>query len=253
MNLRIFPCLLALIVSYESGVLQASCGGCSRGAGIVAEGTATAAAAGLNGIAGAAGLPGLQGVPGAPGTPGAPGVPGIPGSPGLAGGLIDYAFIYRQDGISGGSQIIPGGDAVLFTNNGPIAPGSTFTHTAGSGNLVINSTGTYLARYKVLIALAHPNAVQTFALALNTGSGPQVIVGSDRSTNIGPGAASLTMVGESVFTISSVPAGGVLLSVINAGGSSSTPGATAGIAADFTGSTPNSLTSATLSVQKISN
>ena len=124
MNLRILPYLLALIISQMSGVLHASCRGCSRAQGIVAEGTAAAAALGLNGLPGAAGLPGLQGVPGAPGTPGAPGVPGTPGSPGIAGGLIDYAFIYRADG-SGGAQDIPGGSMVLFNLDGPIAPGST--------------------------------------------------------------------------------------------------------------------------------
>ena len=55
MNVRMFPCLLALIISDMSGVLYASCGGCSRGQNIVAEATATAASTGLSGLLGAAG------------------------------------------------------------------------------------------------------------------------------------------------------------------------------------------------------
>ncbi len=253
MNLRLLPCLLALSISYVSSDLHAACKGCSRGQSIVSEGTSSAGAAGLPGLPGAAGLPGLQGVPGAPGTPGAPGVPGIPGSPGLAGGLIDYLFIYRADP-TGGPQLMPGGSQVLFNTNGPIAPGSTFTHIAGSANVAINTTGTYMARYKVIIQLAHTSAISTFALALDTGSGPKVIAGSDRSTNIAPGAASLTMVGETIFTVTSPPpVGGVLLSVINAGGAGTIPGATTNIGADESASTPTAVTSATLFVQKIGN
>jgi hypothetical protein len=253
MNLRILSCLLALIISHMSGVLHASCSGCSRGQSIVSEGTTSAGAAGLNGLPGAAGLPGLQGVPGAPGTPGAPGVPGIPGSPGLAGGLVDYALIYRASG-TGGPQNILGGNQVQFTFNGPFAPSSTFSHVAGSTNLAIHTTGTYLARYKLIIELAHTSATSTFALALDTGLGPQVLVGSDRSTNIAPGAASLTMVGEIIFKVTSPPPpAGVLLSVINAGGAASVPGATTDIGADETATTPTAITSATLFVQKIAN
>jgi hypothetical protein len=250
MNLRIIPCLLALILSQN---LNAACKGCSRGQGLVSEGTATAAAAGLNGIAGAAGLPGLQGVPGAPGTPGAPGVPGIPGSPGLAGGLLDYAFIYRADA-TGGPQNITGGNKVLFNLDGLFAPSSTFTHISGSSDIGIHTTGTYVARYKLVVDVAHTSAISTFALALDTGSGSQVLAGSDRSTDIAPGAASLTMVGETIFRISSPPpSGGFLLSVINAGGAGTIPGATTDIGADESASTPTAVTSATLFIQKIAN
>jgi hypothetical protein len=177
-------------------------------------------------------------------------VPGVAGSPGLAGGLLDYAFVYRASP-SGGPQTILGDSQVLFTNTGLIAPGSTFSFTPTSPNIAINSTGTYIARYRLIVALSHPNAVTTFALALDTGTGPTVLAGSDRSTDLAA-ADSLTMVGETIFSIATPPPpGGFLLSVINAGGAATTPGALAGIGADNTGSTPTALTSATLFVQKI--
>lgn len=253
MNLRILQCLLAMTVIYTSNNLDAACKGCSRGEHIVSEGTATAAAAGLPGLPGAAGLPGLQGVPGAPGTAGAPGVPGIPGSPGLAGGLLDYAFVFRADP-TGGPQTIAGGSQVQFNTLGLIAPGSTLAFTPTSPNIAILTTGTYIARYKLIIELAHPSSTSTFALALDTGTGPAVLAGSDRSTLIAPGAASLTMVGETIFKVTTTPpVGGVLLSVINAGGAGTTPGATTAIGADESATTPTAVTSATLFVQKIAN
>ena len=254
MNSRLLPCLLGWTLLHTHGVLDAACKGCSRGQALVAEGTATAGAAGLPGLNGAAGLPGLQGVPGAPGTPGAPGVPGAPGSPGIAGGLVDYAFIYYADA-GGGQQAIGPLGQVQFNSDGPFAPGSTFSHASGSPNLAIHTTGTYVARYKLIIAIAHTNATSTFALALDTGSGPQVLAGSDRSTSIPTGDASLTMVGETVFTIlSPPPLGGALLSVINAGGATTNPGLATNIGTqNSVGGTPTAFTSATLTVQKIAN
>jgi hypothetical protein len=170
--------------------------------------------------------------------------------------LLDYAFIYDAD-VTGGQQTIPGGNQVVFNSNGPFAPGSTFVHSAGSADLAINTTGTYFARYKVIVAIAHSTSgVSTFALALDsgTGAGPQVLAGSDRSTDIPTGDASLTMIGETVFTISTTPpSGGALLSVINAGGALTSPGPTTDIGADESGTTPTAVTSVTLFVQKVAN
>jgi hypothetical protein len=245
--------LLTLTVSHISGGLYAGCKGCSRGQSLVSEGTATAAAAGLSGLPGAAGLPGLSGVAGATGATGTTGATGATGATGSTGGLIDYAFIYRATS-DGGPQTIPGGSKVLFNTDGVFASGTTFTHSTGSANLAIHSTGTYLARYKLIILLAHTNSVSSFAFALNSGSGDVLLAGSDRSTDIAPGAASLTMVGECIFTISSTPpAGGDLLSVINAGGTGLTAGATTDIGADNSGTTTAAITSATLCIQKIGN
>jgi hypothetical protein len=254
MKLRMLPCLLLLTIPHMGAVLHASCGGCERAKNLVSEGTVTAGAAGLPGLPGAAGLAGLQGVPGAPGTPGAPGVPGTPGSPGLAGGIVDYAFIYRDDstGSPGGAQIIPGDGFVLFTTNGSIAPGSTFGHVVGAPNVTINTTGTYLARYKLIISTGNTPNQSTFALALDTGSGPQVLAGSDRTAYI-IAADSTIMVGETIFTVSSSSTIPAQLYVMNAGSSLTLPGAPTEIGSDFSGSTPTAITSATLFIQKIAN
>jgi hypothetical protein len=135
----------------------------------------------------------------------------------------------------------------LFNFDGPIVPTGTFSHASGSANVAIHSTGTYIARYKVIVRLAHTNTVSTFALALDS----QVLAGSDRSTSMPTGDASLTMIGETIFRISALPVSGAsLLSVINAGGPGNSPGVTTDIGTAITGT---AVTSATLFVQKIAN
>lgn len=240
MNLRALPCLVALIISLISGDLYAICKGCSRGQGLSNEATDIAVSAGLPGLPGAAGAPGLQGVPGAPGTPGAIGVPGIPGAPGLAGGIADYAFVYFATP-GGGQQAVAAAPVgmVLFNNSGPIAPTVTYSFTAPSTFVTINTTGTYSARYKVIVSLSHPSGTQVFALSLNG----VTIPGSDRSTDVPTGNDSLTMVGESVFRVSSAPA---ILSVSN-------PGLTTNNIGADNPMVPNAFTSATLFVQKLAN
>lgn len=258
MNLRILACLLTLIIPHTSGVLYAACGGCSRGECLASEGS-------ING--GPAGATGAQGPTGFTGTLGATGATGATG-PASSGGppLAEYAVIYRGDPINGGNQSILAGGAVSFNSDGqfssggPNVSGAVFTHdaTASPTKLVIHKTGTYVARYKVIVALAQFGDLPpwTFALALDTGSGAVVLPGSDRSTYTtgGTGAAtpdSATMVGETIFTISSVPSAGAILTVINAGGSG--PGTIVFIGADILSPVPtaNATTSATLLIQKI--
>jgi hypothetical protein len=236
---RTFTLVLTFISLFLGGspALFASCGGCSRGQGIAAEGNAAAATAGLPGLPGAAGLPGLQGVPGAPGTPGAPGIPGIPGSPGLPGGLLDYGFVWKSD-LTGIAQPVAAGAGILFDQAGGFAPGSTFTFAPSSTTIAINSVGTYIARYVVTLKAGHA-VPSTFALALNN----VVLQGSDRSSWIAGGAGSITMIGERIFRIS-VP-GVNLVSVINAGFIGN--GASTVIGTD----TP-ATTSASLFIQKLS-
>jgi hypothetical protein len=210
-TLTLFLAFVTLMLN-DSHALFASCGGCSRAQSISSEGNAAASAAGLFGLPGAAGLPGLQGVPGAPGTPGAPGVPGIAGSPGLAGGLLDYGFVWKSD-LTGVPQPVAAGNNILFDQGGGFSPTATFTFAPPSATVVINTVGTYLARYVVTLASGHAQP-STFAIALNG----VVLEGSDRSTFVTGGSASVTMAGEIIFRVSTTPpAGGDLVSVINAG------------------------------------
>ncbi len=203
--------ILTIGILTNQGALQAACSGCSRGQTLVTEGTASAASAGLPGLPGAAGLPGLAGVPGAPGPA------GPPGSPGLPGGLLDYAMVFAEGLGVGNTQTVLGGHNILFNlPDGPFAPGSTFSHMSGAAEVAIHSVGTYLARYVVTVSLDLPRLFNTttFALALNG----TVLQGSDRSSNIAPGAGELTMVGEVIFRISSEPpTNGDQLTVMNAG------------------------------------
>jgi hypothetical protein len=193
MNFRMFTLLLTIGFLHSQGALLADCSGCSRGQGLISEATAAAAAAGLPGLPGAAGLPGLAGAAGAPG------VAGPAGTPGLAGGLLDYAMVFAFN------QTVGGGAAILWTEpNGVFAPGSTFSHTAGSGAVVINSVGTYLARYIVSVddVIPHDNPT-TFAIFL----GASLLPGSDRSSGIPTGAGQLVMAGEVIFRVDAAQIG----------------------------------------------
>jgi hypothetical protein len=252
MNKQISTLLLAcasLLLNSDTA-LYAACEGCSRGEGIVTEGTVSAGAAGLPGLPGANGLPGLQGVAGAPGTPGAPGIPGAPGTPGLAGGVLDYAFIFNTvgDGQAIGAGVdIPFNIPAPFASagSGMFAPGSTFDHNGTSSDLFIHLTGTYQARFIVTISGAAHAVPSAFALFLDQGqgAGPQQIAGSDVTSDLPPGGGSLTMVGEALFTVSgTLPGTGAVLTVRNIG----TVGTDIGVTAPAS-------TAASLFIQKLSN
>jgi hypothetical protein len=251
-NVRVSALLLvfASLLSQDNA-LYASFNSTPRGQNITSETVVTAGAAGLNGLPGAAGLPGLQGVPGAPGTPGAPGIPGAPGTPGLAGGVLDYAFIYNTvgDGQAIGPSVdIPFNIPAPFTSaaSGMFAPGSTFDHDGTSSKLFIHTTGTYQARFIVTIAQAAHAVPSAFALFLDQGQGmgPVQVVSSDVTSDIPVGAGNeLTVVGEAVFTVSgTLPAPGAVLTVRNIG----TVGTQIGVTAPAT-------TAASLFIQKLSN
>jgi hypothetical protein len=182
-------------------------------------------------LPGVSGLPGLQGVPGAPGTPGAIGIPGAPGAPGAPGGLLDYGFIWADNG-----QTVASGNAILFDQAGGFAPTSTFSFTPTSTTVTIGSTGTYTARFIVTLAIGH-NVPSTFAIALNG----TPLVGSDRSSSITGGAGSITLAGEIIFRAVS----GDTITIVNAGFLGA--GATTLI-----GTNPPGTTSASLFIQKIS-
>ena len=240
MILRILTLLTLTTWLLSDNPLDASCEGCCQGQSVVSEST-TATAAGLPGLPGAAGLSGLAGVPGAPGPQGPPGTIGLPG------GVLDYAYIYNT---VGDNQVIAPGAAIPFNIPAPFtinpiyfAPGSTFDHNGTSSILFIHSTGTYMARYIVTVALAAHGVPTTFELKLNG----IPLAGSARSTDIAPGAGQLTMVGETIFTIGrTVPAPGLPLTVTNSGNG------IPGIITDI-GVTAPATTAASLFVQKLSN
>lgn len=242
MILRSISSMLAFAaLSLISHNLEASCEGCCHGQSIVSGATETVSAVGLQGLPGAAGVQGLAGVPGAPG------VQGPPGTIGLAGGVLDYAYLYNTVGDS--QNIGPGVDipfnisAAFSTNPIYFSPGSTFDHNGTSSILFIHSTGTYTARYIVTVSLAAHGVPTTFELTLNGAP----IQGTARSTDIPPGAGELTMVGEAIFTVSgTIPASGLPLTVRNSGGGVAGVNTFIGVSAPAT-------TAASLFIQKLSN
>lgn len=246
---RTLTLLIACVSLLLNHALFAACEGCSRGSGLANEGEAIAAAAGLGGLPGAAGLPGLQGAAGAPGTPGAPGVPGVPGAPGLAGGLLDYAFIWTDNTLAmGNMQMVSGtvGINQIIFNQGSVTPASTtftFTPATTTANsfVAIHAVGTYLARYVVTLFPGH-SVPSTFAIALDGAP----IQGSDRSSYYAGGSQSITMTGEVIFRISSAPPGpGNLVTVVNQGFSAAGQNTVIGLNAPAT-------TMASLFIQKLS-
>ncbi len=196
MIFRMFTLLLIVSTLHFQNPLMANCGGCSRGQGLVSEATSSAATAGLPGLAGAAGLPGLAGVPGVPGPA------GPQGSPGLPGGLLDYGMVFAlSQGLP--APNVSGSQKILWNEgNDQFAPGSTFTHVAGSTDVVINSVGTYIARYIASVDsgnVVNPAAVPT-AFAIFFGN--SLLPGSDRSTSIANAAnTQLNVAGEVIFRV----------------------------------------------------
>lgn len=212
------PTLLLIFVNLlilDNHSLYASCGGCSRGESLYKEGQVASAGPGLAGATGPRGATG----------PELTGATGATGATGSAGGLLDYAFVSMSD-TSHTSQSVLHGANIIFNTPGDFASNSTsaLSFVSGSGSVKISNVGTYLARYVVTIAGSdqpvtdYATTPSAFTLARDTGSGPISILGSDRSSGISGGAGSITVTGEAVFRITTIPVQGyVLLSVMNGG------------------------------------
>lgn len=226
----------------NGNLLYASCAGCCHGESIVSSATATAAAAGLPGLPGAAMLPGLAGVPGVPGVVGPAGIANT------AGGVGEYAFLFNT--VGDGQNVGPGGN-VPFNLPAPatitvyISPTATFDHNGTSSILFIHTPGTYVARYAVTVSLATHGVPTTFELTL----AGIPIPGSNRSSDIPNGAGEVTMVGEAIFvipTLPALPAPGLPLAVTNS------MNGLAGVNT-FIGVSAPATTAASLFVQKLAN
>jgi hypothetical protein len=134
-------------------------------------------------------------------------------------------------------QGVAASSEILWTApDGPFAPGSTFTPPSGSGSVVVNSIGTYIARYLVSVATAHFDPT-TFGIFL----GGSLLGGSDRSSGIATGAGQLNMAGEVIFRVDASQIG-LAVSVRNTDAANATA----------IGSEGSALTAASLFLQKIS-
>ncbi|MCU4997906.1 collagen-like protein [Bacillus cereus] len=166
---------------------------------------------GKTGVTGPTGVTGLTGVTGPTGDTGSTGITGPTGVTGPAGvGLTNYLYIFDTT-----NQSIVVGGSVTFNTNGPII-GSAFTHIAGTGNITINTRGTYVAEFQLEAARENQ-----FSFALNGTPipGGRYGTGSPHSINQGTVAFTVTTVPSTLTLINNTSSAGTITLSNNDGGS----------------------------------
>ncbi|PGB03737.1 collagen-like triple helix repeat-containing protein [Bacillus toyonensis] len=99
--------------------------------------------------------------------------------------LTNYLYVFDTTNQS----IIVGGN-VTFNTNGPII-GTSLTHVTGTGNIIINTVGTYVAEFQL-----EASRENQFSFALNGTPipGGRFGTGSPHSINQGTVASTLTLI-----------------------------------------------------------
>ena len=143
------------------------------------------------GPAGAAStVPGPTGPTGAASTvPGPTGPAGPTGATGPAGGLSQFGYVYNT-----GSQVVAVGDSVTFDSNGILTAG--ITHTAGSSQIALTSSGTYKVTFG--ISAVEPSQYSAF---LNGVAITGATYGSGAGTQQNNGQVIAAVVAGDVLTI----------------------------------------------------
>lgn len=170
-------------------------------------------ATGLTGFTGLAGNPGAQGDTGITGITGFTGFTGFTGPQG-ASGLSEadqaFAYIYGTGATSvTGESGFTGSAAVPFETNGAIVG---ITHVPGSGEIMIERTGTYEITFNVNSSTANLLGVWRNNTPLITNSGSRFYSGSAGKVNSGTVVANLiagdviTVRNETISIINNPPA-----------------------------------------------
>ncbi|MEG7924862.1 collagen-like protein [Bacillus cereus] len=166
---------------------------------------------GHTGSTGNTGSTGSTGPTGSTGHTGSTGSTGSTGPTGSAGvGLTNYLYVFDTTNQS----IVVGGN-VTFNTNGSIV-GTALTHITGTGNIIINTIGTYVAGFQLEAARENQ-----FSFALNGTPipGGRFGTGSPHSINQGTVAFTVTAVPSTLTLINNISSAGTITLSNNDGGS----------------------------------
>ncbi|PDY20782.1 collagen-like triple helix repeat-containing protein [Bacillus cereus] len=191
--------------------------------------TGTTGATGPTGATGATGSTGLTGSTGTTGTTGTTGATGSTGPTGFTGstgptgstgstgptgaasvGLTNYLYVFDTT-----NQSIAVGSSVTFNTNGPIT-GTALSHITGTGNIIINTLGTYVAEFQL-----QASRENQFSLQLNGTpiSGGRFGTGSPHTINQGTAAFTVTVVPSTLTLINNTSSAGTITLSNSDGGS----------------------------------
>ncbi|WP_142312050.1 collagen-like protein, partial [Bacillus cereus] len=185
--------------------------------------TGTTGATGATGSTGPTGSIGFTGSTGPTGSTGSTGTTGSTGSTGPTGstgstgptgaasvGLTNYLYVFDTT-----NQSIAVGSSVTFNTNGPIT-GTALSHITGTGNIIINTLGTYVAEFQL-----QASRENQFSLELNGTpiSGGRFGTGSPHTINQGTAAFTVTVVPSTLTLINNTSSAGTITLSNSDGGS----------------------------------
>ncbi|WP_439650220.1 collagen-like protein [Bacillus tropicus] len=166
---------------------------------------------GPTGFTGSTGPTGSTGTTGATGSTGTTGATGSTGTTGAASvGLTNYLYVFDTT-----NQTIAVGSSVTFNTNGPIT-GTALSHITGTGNIIINTLGTYVAEFQL-----QASRENQFSFALNGTPipGGRFGTGSPHTINQGTAAFTVTVVPSTLTLINNTSSTGTVTLSNNDGGS----------------------------------
>ncbi|PFN54353.1 collagen-like triple helix repeat-containing protein [Bacillus thuringiensis] len=176
--------------------------------------TGSTGSTGPTGATGSTGSTGSTGPTGFTGSTGATGHTGSTGSTGPTGaasvGLTNYLYVFDTT-----NQSIAVGSSVTFNTNGPIT-GTALSHITGTGNIIINTLGTYVAEFQL-----QASRENQFSLELNGTpiSGGRFGTGSPHTINQGTAAFTVTVVPSTLTLINNTSSAGTITLSNSDGGS----------------------------------
>ncbi|OTZ55147.1 collagen-like protein, partial [Bacillus thuringiensis] len=169
---------------------------------------------GSTGSTGPTGSTGSTGPTGSTGSTGPTGSTGHTGSTGPTGaasvGLTNYLYVFDTT-----NQSIAVGSSVTFNTNGPIT-GTALSHITGTGNIIINTLGTYVAEFQLQASRENQCS---FALNGTPIPGGRFGTGSPHTINQGTAAFTVTIVPSTLTLINNTSSAGTITLSNSDGGS----------------------------------
>ncbi|MGF1438516.1 collagen-like protein [Bacillus thuringiensis] len=173
--------------------------------------TGSTGSTGPTGATGSTGSTGSTGPTGATGSTGHTGSTGSTGPTGAASvGLTNYLYVFDTT-----NQSIAVGSSVTFNTNGPIT-GTALSHITGTGNIIINTLGTYVAEFQL-----QASRENQFSLELNGTPipGGRFGTGSPHTINQGTAAFTVTVVPSTLTLINNTSSASTITLSNSDGGS----------------------------------